>query len=245
MTITPTRQPQGIPAGGQFAGTSHAEPGFGLNASAPAVSVPLQGGRVDLHESSFGSLPELPASVGHPEVTFDFNDDGKLETHVTVGGSTMSFWFDEMADEITNSVEAGSSEDGEDAPWSNIAEYSDWEQTRTWAEAVHERVDGATYRVLNTAVDNGPTRDSIVDFATGRLNDRSEPTPEESSNKRAAAALAVVEDGESDQITMRDLLTDLRHFAFSRGIDMDQVLDDSREIYRDETLDDDFRNGGR
>lgn len=97
MTITPTRQPQGIPVGGQFAANSHAEPGFGLNASDPAVSVPLQGGRVDLHESSFGSLPELPASVGTPEVTFDFNMDGKLETHVSVDGSTMSFWFDDMA----------------------------------------------------------------------------------------------------------------------------------------------------
>lgn len=177
MTITPTRQPHGIPVGGQFAVTSHAEPGFGLKASAPAASVPLQGGLVDLHESSFGSLPELPASVGQPEVTFDFNDDGKLETHMTVDGSTMSFWFDEMADEVTNSVEAGSSEEGRDAAWSSIADYDDWEKTRTWAEAVHERVDGATYRVLNTAVENGPTRDSIVDFATGRLNDRAETDP--------------------------------------------------------------------
>ncbi|MGX1161061.1 hypothetical protein FBY31_0563 [Arthrobacter sp. SLBN-100] len=119
--MTYSRQPRGIPGGGQFVPTAHAEPGFDLNSSAPAVSVPFQGS-VDLHNRDLGNLPPLPASVGTPEMAFDFNIDGKLETHVNVGGSKMSFSNDDMADEITNTVESGRSGEDDEAPWSGIAE---------------------------------------------------------------------------------------------------------------------------
>jgi len=233
MTDTVARQPQGIPVGGQFAPTFHSEPGFTLNGSATTVSVPFQGS-IDLNESSFGSLPQLPASVGTPEVTFDFDIDGKLETHVSVDGSTMSFWNDDMADEITNTIESGHSGEGEVAPWSNIAEYEDWEQTRTWAESVHERIHGATLEVLTTAASDGAARVSIINFATGRGEAVIQPTPEQASAKRAAAAVAVVEEGQGSQDTMRDLFTDLRHYADARGIDIQKALDDSSEYYRHE-----------
>lgn len=239
MTETNARQPQGIPVGGQFAPTFHAEPGFGLGSPAPAVSVPFHGS-VELHNNHFGNLPPLPASVGTPEVTFDFNVDGKLETHVTVDGSKMSFWNDDMADQITNTVESGRVGEDDAAPWSGIAEYEE-EQTRAWAESVHERIHGATLDVLISAVDTNNTRASIINFAAGRGETVVEPTPEQASAKRAVAALAVTEEGQGIEVTMRDLFTDLRHYADARGIDIHNVLDESFDYYRHEKQDPAFK----
>ena len=112
-------------------------------------------------------LPPLPESVGTPEVSFDFNDAGKLETHVTVGGSTLSFWKDDMDGETTNSIESGNS-DYDEAPWSGIQEMEDFQQARTWAEAVHERIEGATSQVMEDATGREEAREAILAFATGR-----------------------------------------------------------------------------
>lgn len=243
MTDTIARQPQGIPAGGQFAPTAHSEPAFGLHSNpSPAVPVEFKGS-IDLRESEFGRLPELPASVGTPEVTYSFDVDGNLETRVTVGGSTMAFWNDAMADEITNTIESGHSGEGEIAPWSNIADYDDFEKTRTWAESVHERIDGATFGVLADATSADETQKAIIAFATGHGAPAAKPTPEQSSAKRAAAAMAVCEEGQGTEITMRDLFTDLRHYADAHGIDIHQAMDASLEVYQHEKKDPTFKEG--
>jgi hypothetical protein len=243
MTDTIARQPQGIPAGGQFAPTSHSEPAIGLGSNpSPAVPVEFRGS-IDLRESEFGRLPELPASVGTPEVSYSFDVDGNLETRVTVGGSTMAFWNDAMADEITNTIESGHSGEGEIAPWSNIADYDDFEKTRTWAESVHERIDGATFGVLADATSADETRKAIIAFATGHGTPAAKPTPEQSSAKRAAAAMAVCEEGQGAEITMRDLFTDLRHYADAHGIDIHQAMDASLEVYQHEKKDPTFKEG--
>lgn len=240
MTDNISRQPQGIPVGGQFAPTSHAEPALVLGGPAPASFVPFRGS-VELHESGFGALPELPASIGTPEVTFDFNNDGQLETQVTVDGSPMSFWYDRTSDEITNSADTGYAEFDGETPWSNIAGHDDRKQARAWAESVHERIDGATYRVLNTAMEDTAARNTIVAFATGRAEPAVKLTPEQESARRAAAAMAIAEEGQGSDVTMRDLLTDLRHYADARGIDIHKALDDSFEYYQHEKTNPSFK----
>jgi hypothetical protein len=241
MTDTIARQPQGIPAGGQFAPTFHSEPAIGLHSN-PSTPVPVSfKGSIDLRESEFGRLPELPASVGTPEVSFSYDVDGNLETRVTVGGSTMAFWNDDMADEITNTIESGHSGEGEIAPWSTIASYDDFEQTRTWAESVHERIDGATFGVLADATTSTETSKAIIAFATGQGSTAPELTPEQSSAKRAAAAMAVCEEGQGADITMRDLFIDLRHYADAHGIDIYQAMDDSLKVYQHEKTDPGFK----
>lgn len=242
MTDTIARQPQGIPAGGQFAPTSHSEPAVGLGGSSPAVPVEFRGS-IDLRESEFGRLPELPASVGTPEVTFGFDIDGNLETRVAVDGSTMAFWTDPMTDEITNTIESGHSGEGEIAPWSTIASYDDFEKTRTWAESVHERIDGATFGVLADATTAAGTKEAIVAFATGNAAPAEKPTPQQESARRAAAAMAVCEEGQGADITMRDLLTDLRHYADAHGIDINQAFESSFVYHRHEKTDPTFKEG--
>jgi hypothetical protein len=243
MTETIARQPQGIPAGGQFAPTFHSEPAIGLHSNPPSVVPVSFKGSIELRESQFGSLPELPASVGTPEVTFGYDIDGNLETRVTVDGSTMAFWTDPMREEITNTIESGHSGEGEIAPWSTIATYDDFEKTRTWAESVHERIDGATFGVLADATTSTETSKAIVAFATGHATQAAKPTPEQASARRAAAAMAVCEEGQGADITMRDLFTDLRHYADAHGIDIYQAMDDSLEVYQHEKTDPTFKEG--
>lgn len=241
MTDTIARQPQGIPAGGQFAATAHTEPSVGLKGPGAAVPVQFQGQAV-LNPAVFGSLPELPASVGTPEVSFSFSDAGKLATHVRVHGSTLSFWSEDD-DEIANDIDNGHTVEGEVAPWSGIAEYEDFEKTRTWAESVHERVEGATSQILESAVESDASRAAIVAFATGRAEPAAKPTPQQESAKRAATAMAACEEGQGRETTMRDLFTDLRHYAEAHGIDFHQAMDDSVAYYEHEKTDPTFKDG--
>lgn len=145
-----------------------------------------QQGAPTIELSGVMPLPDLPASVGTPEVGFYF-EEGKAVTHVAVGGSTMKFWKDEDG-EVTNSVESGTTTAGEDAPWGHIREYADFEQTRTWAEAVHARIETVTSGMDGNDIDQeyGP----IIDFATGVADDQQSeadiaPAPESTAEKLA------------------------------------------------------------
>ena len=242
MTETIARQPQGIPAGGQFAPTSHSEPAIGLNPTPATVPIHFQGS-IDLRESAFQSLPELPASVGTPEVAFDYSDTGKLETHVTVDGSTVSFWGDDLTGDIANTIDNGYTPEGEDAPWGHIPEYDDFQRLRTWGESVHQRIDGATYRLVADASSADETRKAIINFATGHGEPAAKPTPEQAAAKRAAALMAICEEGQGAEITMRDLFIDLRHYADAKGIDIYQAMDDSLGVYQHEKTDPSFKEG--
>ena len=241
-TSISARQPAGIPSGGQFAPTTHTEPAVALGTFAHATPVPFQGS-FDLKESEFGSLPQLPAAAGTPEVDFGFDIDGKLETRVTVGGSTMTFWFDEMNGEITNTVEAGYLTEDDMIPWGSLNTEDDLAQTRAWAESVHERIDGSTYHLLSDATGSEQTRRPIIEFAAGRSEPAAAPTPQQSSTQRAAAAMAICEDGQGADITMRDLLTDLRHYADAHGIDIYEAMDKSHGYYLHEKADPSFKEG--
>lgn len=188
-------------------------------------------------------LPPLPDSAGIPEVSFDFSDAGKLETHVAVGGSTLSFWKDDMDGETTNSIDSGNFE-VDTAPWAHIQDMEDFQQARTWGESVHERVEGATSQILESAVQSDDARSSIIAFATGRAAEAGDdPTPENASTKRIEQALSSYDAGEDDATLVQDLFTDLRHYADSRGIDLHQALDASYDNYLREKNDPAFKEG--
>ncbi|WP_427019393.1 hypothetical protein ACQCSX_22130 (plasmid) [Pseudarthrobacter sp. P1] len=68
-------------------------------------------------------------------------------------------------------------------------------------------------------------------------------TPAQASEKRAAAAMAICAEGEEAQVTMRDLLTDLRHHADKHGIDLNEAFDESYKVYIEEKDDQSFKDG--
>lgn len=227
---------------GKYSFKQQSEAGVALAAPAQAAPLSFQG-QASLDPSVYADLPELPARVGTPEVTFDFSDEGKLETHVTLGDTTLSFWKDDMDGETTNSIESGNS-DVDVAPWSHIQDMEDFQQARTWGEAVHERIEGATSQILESAVQADSARHSIVAFATGQSADEPEDlTPEQASAERSEHALSSYDSGEDDATRLQDLFTDLRHFADRRGIDLHEALDASYGNYFAEKNDPDFKEG--
>jgi hypothetical protein len=240
MTITPAHKPAGTPDGGQFTSHGHSDSVPSL-ASDPAPVV-FQG-HAQLNPAGYATLPELPASVGTPEVSFSFSDAGKLETHVTIDGSTLTFWTDDMDDEVTNAIENGNSEFDE-APWSNIASMEDFQAARTWGESVHERVESATTQIAESAVESEQARASIIAFATGRQADGPAETPAESAYRRAEAALAASTDsGEDADTAVADLFTDLRLYADKHGVDFHEALERSYRYYLEEKQDPSFQEG--
>jgi hypothetical protein len=193
-------------------------------------------GQAALDQAGYATLPPLPDSVGTPEVNFSFSDSGKLETHVTIDGSTLTFWTDDMDDEVTNAIENGNSEFDE-APWSGIADMEDFQAARTWAESVHERVESATTQIAESAVESFEAREAIIAFATGRQAEQAEETPATATYRRANAALAAATDhsrGLDTPTAIADLLTDLRFLADKEGIDIHEALDRSYNYYLEE-----------
>jgi len=152
----------------------------------------------------------------------------------------MSFWRDEMTGDVGNTIDNGNAPEGEDAPWAGIAEYEDFEQARTWAEAVHERVEGATAEILESAVQSDESRTAIVNFATGRATETAGESPARAARRRAEAVLAAADTGDDVETTMSDLLTDLRLYADAKGIDIYQILDRSYGYYLEEKADPSF-----
>jgi hypothetical protein len=132
------RQPAGVPVGGQFAATAHAEPGIELAPAKPTHTAPLTG-TVELHRDWFEALPEWPEEMPEPEINFGF-DDGKVETYVTVDGQMMTFWDSDQDGTICDSSNGQS-------PWEDF-DLEDQEKAEAWGKAVHERIDSATYGVM-------------------------------------------------------------------------------------------------
>lgn len=85
--------------------------------------------------------------------------------------------------------------------------------------------DGDTERIhLATALEDG-----LVHLEAEEL------TPEQSSARRMNAALSNWAETDDDpQTTMRDLLTDLRHYAAANNLDLGQALDGSYKVFLEE-----------
>lgn len=237
MTTKQAHKPAGTPEGGQFTSHGHSDAVPSLNTQAPVSFT----GQAALDPAGYGNLPPLPASVGTPEVDFSFSDAGKLETHVTIHGSRLSFWTDDMDGEVTNEIECGNSAMDE-APWSGIAEMEDFQAARTWAESVHERVESATTQIAESAVESGPAHTAVIAFATGKPAEPADETPAESAYRRAEAALAASTDaGEDKETAVADMFTDLRLYADKHGIDFNEALDRSYRYYLEEKQDPSFQ----
>lgn len=177
--MSTSRQPQGIPVGGQFAANAHSEaevtlarPNF-VEYEAPIV------GTAKLNLGSFEVLPEWPAEMPEPSVTYDF-DDGKVNTYVDIdeAGSIRSlrFWTDDI-DGTNNSTDHGEN------PWEEFDE-EDQENARAWGKAVHERIDASTYGVMIEATLQGKVREIILAHATGASPEPATPLDGEARLKR-------------------------------------------------------------
>lgn len=156
--MAPARQPRGIPVGGQFAATEHAESEVSLAPQAVTHTAELTG-TIELHNQWFDQLPEWPAGMPEPEVSFGF-DDGKAESYVTVDGKMMTFWNSDMNGTVNDT-------DNGDNPWEDFDE-EDQKLAQAWGKAVHERIDSATYGVMIEGSHSPAVHDIILAQAVGK-----------------------------------------------------------------------------
>lgn len=169
MTFTPARQPEGIPAGGQFAATAHSDDVAALaspmytNYTAPLT------GTIELKNASFDTLPEWPSGMPEPDVSFDFSG-GKCETSVTVDGMTMNFWESD-GDGTINDTDNGQN------PWEDFDE-EDQEKALEWGKRVHQRIDSSTYGIMIEASTSPAMRDIILAHGLGKEPPAEKPGPD-------------------------------------------------------------------
>ncbi|MET4143786.1 hypothetical protein [Arthrobacter sp. UYCo732] len=161
--MTTARQPQGIPVGGQFAATTHAEPALTLDPADDKTHTAPLSGTIELRNASFDQLPDWPAGMPEPTVSFDFND-GKCETNITVDNKMMCFW-DSDGDGTINDTDNG------DNPWEDFDE-EDQEMALEWGKRVHQRIDSSTYGIMIEASTTTAVRDIILAHGLGK-----EPAP--------------------------------------------------------------------
>ncbi|QOD06101.1 hypothetical protein [Pseudarthrobacter sp. BIM B-2242] len=163
MTFTPARQPEGIPTGGQFAAAAHSDAVASLQPTHTIYTAPLTG-TIELKTASFDTLPEWPADLPEPEVSFDFSG-GKCETYVTVDNQVMTFWESD-SDGIINNTYNGEN------PWEEFDE-EDQEKALEWGKQVHRRIDSSTYGIMIEACTKTDMRDIILAQGLGK-----DPAPE-------------------------------------------------------------------
>lgn len=85
---------------------------------------------------------------------------------------------------------------------------------------------------------------TAVDDALAILDEDEDLTPEQASAERMDAAMGQwLESDDYRQEAVRDMLTDLRHYADRHGIDLDRALNRSYTVYLQESHDPAFKEG--
>lgn len=171
MTHEPKRHLAGsAQGGGRFAPDEHAE---AANVTlAPAVDqthTAELGGTIELRNASFDQLPEWPAGMPQPTVSFDFSD-GKCETNITVDDKMMCFW-DSDSDGTINDAENGTN------PWEDFDE-EDQEVALEWGKRVHQRIDSSTYGIMIEASNTPGVHSIILAHALGKEPAAAPATPD-------------------------------------------------------------------
>jgi hypothetical protein len=155
----PARQPQGIPTGGQFAPDTRSEPTIDLSPAGDKTYTARLTTTVELRNAGFDQLPEWPAGLPAPEVSFSF-EGGKCETSITVDDKTMNFW-DSDSDGTINDTDNGSN------PWEDFDE-EDQEKALEWGKRVHQRIDSSTYGIMIEASHRPAVHSIILAHALGK-----------------------------------------------------------------------------
>lgn len=236
------RQPKGVPTGGQFAPSAYGESdlqlvrGYDTEHSAQLVQ------HVTFHTSRFDTPMPWPTHLPEPEVSYDF-DDGKVRTFLKVGDHEIT--FHEGYDGTQNDLENGfdfdydsvdeSYSSGADNKANNRLSDEDRDAIVDWGTEVHQKIDARTYSVMMDSANDPKVREALMASVLGKDEPQDLPLPERSAQK-ISSALAMWEDAGDPQSKVRDLLTDLRHYADKEGVDIYAAMDASHDYYRHERI---------
>jgi hypothetical protein len=254
------RQPKGIPAGGQFAATTHPEPGVALQPNGTSeqlaqVTAALanfdarwETEKADLDTQTEAHkqrrrrfsgaraasrlLQDFPDAATMTYTRDPLNGITAMESIEDANGYTL---FD--ASEMDGSSFAGSEEEVR----RKVAARQSANRLMGTTLPPEHAAQGITVQENHgTETIHLPTalKDGYVQLEAEEL------TPEQSSAKRMNAALSHWSETDDDpQTTMRDLLTDLRHYAAANDLDLGEALDGSYQVFLEEHHDPAFKEG--
>jgi hypothetical protein len=260
--MTTSRQPKGIPVGGQFAATIHAEPDVSINTSAStferlgavtsllaADEIRWESEKAQLAVDSEARttrrrrlagaraatklLAQFPSAA---TVTYTRDPHNGIVTMDSIEDNEGYTLYN--ADDMAKGVLPGNSRDisrrvaarqGVRQLMGTTPPPRHADQGITVLEA-----GGGTERLnLQTALDDGLA-----------FLEAEELTPAQASVQRVETALGQWNDpGEDAQTRVRDMLTDLRHYAAANDIDLGHALDRSYEVFSEEHNDPAFKEG--
>lgn len=161
MTENQNRVHAGIPTGGQYAATAHSDDVASLDGRPTATHTVELTGSVVLHNHEHPALPEWPANLPAPEVSFGF-EDGQSLTRVAIDGKEKSFWSAAGMDGVLSGDDIGDPNRWEDFDW------DDQEAAMAYAVAVHRRIDSAAVSIMTQASFAPATSEAIIAHALDR-----------------------------------------------------------------------------
>lgn len=154
----------GVPTGGQFAGHDRAEADIALPGLPHEKTLALPAFATLYLDDE--PLPEYPASLPEPSVYFEF-DDGRVETHITIGEDTICFWESDhgLLNTVADNDNPLTVAEGDDEIEAAVLE---------WGEAVHRRIDDLAYNITIDAVT--PNTAKLIELALRSTPDSEPPT---------------------------------------------------------------------
>lgn len=227
MTITDlNRVPAGVTTGGQFSTGARAESDVSLYGAStlPPVRVEVHGSALITQWST--AVPEWPASLGEADLSYERDPEtDKIVLSITTDRTgEVEFWED------SNTFDEGGYEGGE-------LSGSERDALTRWAMVVRENVDVAQCELERAALEGA--RSDILAIATGKdiqaaLDLQS---PRDRALARSSAVLgAWVDDVDVDPETaLTDALTDLEHFARSKGLDLESLFARAQQVAAEES----------
>lgn len=254
------RQPKGIPAGGQFAATAHGEPAVGLY---PEGSIGERLAEVNAALDADGARWNAKKEALRKEDLERQQSRGRIAgvraasrilnvlpeaatlfyTRNQVSGITT---FDEIRNVDNNTIYSvddlvGSSFRGRHTEEGNRRE-AVRDAVRILAGTAQPPEHGAQGITVHS---NHEQLDLAAALDEGlQVLDAEDLTPEQASAQRMEAALSNWDETDDDpQTTMRDLLTDLRHYAAANDLDLGEALDGSYQVFLEEHNDPAFKEG--
>lgn len=201
---------------------------------------------LELDPNRWDELPELPAHLSAPEVFWNFETSGVLETDVVLvidgEDQIVSFWSNDQNEGFNTAQDTLDREDRK--VWQDL-EPEDFEAAIAWGKVVHDRISDAVQSLAEAAAPHGSEAyNAVVAFATNTQLPEDERTPKEMSLFRAGEALAVTGGlTGSPQDDLQILMCDFLHFAEDAGLDLHLALRNAGYTFQLERNDPDFATG--
>ena len=231
MTMNQARHPEGVPIGGQFAATAHS-PGSDLDTRAQrhAQVIAALEATVEARKARRGALLDRLRALDEEDALL-----GAVKAAVAVRKAypaARSLDFTRLNAGVALWEEV---RDREGLPLASkgrhLYQNLPPEEELDAAEGFLRNVPVEDHDAQGITAIGGLKYRLDLDTALDRAAERLLPDSAAAAEARSADAMAIWDEGEGPEKTMRNMFTDMNHAATSRGIDPRAVFEDSYQMF--------------